>query len=212
MKLFMSVGMIVFIGLTLYGCAATPKITKLTGVWKYDQYSGGYLDKLMVVGKPRADAARIQYENYIAKALSKRKVEVIPSYTVIPDMKDLNYDSVKKAANEAGMKTVMVTKVAGVDEKEVLISQTQKMDTVYTPRGVYMRPYLAGPKVVNFTKVRLETRLFDVKSEKLIWAATSAIMDPDTADEAIKDFTAAIMQQLETDGYIPMSFGKSLFY
>jgi hypothetical protein len=41
-----------------------------------------------------------------------------------------------------------------------------------------------------------------VESEKLIWAATSAIMNPDSADEAIKDFSKAIIQQLMKDGYI----------
>ena len=194
--------LIFFICVIMFGCAMGPQMTKIKGVWKYDQYSGGYLDRIMIVGKPRMDAARIEYEDYMIKILKKRSVETIPSYTVIPDMKDLNRESVKQAANAAGVKAVLATKVVGVDEKEVVVSQSQKMDYVYTPNGVYMRPYLDGPKVVNFTKVRVETGLFELESEKLIWAATSAIMNPESAEEAIKDFSKAIVEQLTKDGYI----------
>ena len=209
-------GFIIFISIALYGCAPTSKITKLIGTWKYDQYTGGYLDKLMVVGKPRMDIYRPQYENYIAKALSKRKIEVIPSYTVIPEMDDLNKDSIKKAANESGVKAVLVTKVVGVDEQDVLFKQNVSHDYIATPYGMRMSPYMSGPRIVKSAKVRLETGLFEVESEKLIWAATSAIMNPDSADEAIKDFSAAIIQQLTTDGYIRPSktdnLIKTLFY
>jgi len=194
--------LVFFIGLVICGCAMSPEITKIKGVWKYDQYSGGYLDQVMIVGKPRLDAARIQYEDYMVKMLKKRKIDAIPSYTAIPDMKDLNRESLKQAADAAGVKAVLVTKVVGVDEKEVVVPQSQKMDYVYTPNGVYMRPYLDGPQVVNFTKVRVETGLFEVESEKLLWAATSAIMNPESADEAIKDFSKAILEQLTKDGYL----------
>jgi len=194
--------LILLTSLMVGGCALNPPLTKIKDVWKYENYSGGYLDRVMIVGKPRVDAARIQYEDYMVKALEKRKIDIVPSYTAIPEMKDLTRDNVKRAADAAGVKAVLATKVVGVDEKEVLVNQTQKMDYIATPHGTYMRPYLDGPKVVNFKKVRVETGLFDVKSEKLIWVATSAIMNPESADEAIKDFSKAIIQQLITDGYI----------
>jgi hypothetical protein len=183
-------------GIILGGCATTPEITKIKDVKNLDTYSGGYLDKLLVVGKPRVEANRVQYENHIAGVLSKKKVEVIPSHTVIPGMAGLTRDSVKQAAVDAGAGAVLVTVVVGVDEKEVVIKQP----VVYRGRG--MGAYLDVTRVETFTRVRLETGLFEVKTEKLIWAATSAIMNPDTADEAIKDFSAAITQQLKKDGYI----------
>lgn len=195
--------LIIFIGLTLCGCAMNPELTKIKGVWKYEQYSGGYLDQVLIVGKPRMNAARIEYEDYIAGILRKRKIDSIPSYTLIPDMNDLNRDNIKGVADEKHIKTVLATRVVGVDEKDVLIPQSQKMEYVYTPRGTFMRPYLDGPQMVHATKVRLETGLFEVKSEKLLWSATSAIMNPETADEAIKDFTKAIVQQLMQDGFLP---------
>jgi hypothetical protein len=202
-KLAISLGVAALLSLFIFGCATTtPEITKLTGIWKYDQYAGGYLDSLLVVGKPRIEANRVLFEDHIVKQLSKREIKATPSHAVISDMKDLNYDSVKKAAKDTGVKAVLVTKVVGVDEKDVLFKQSLNYEYTMTPYGMQMAPYMSGPRVETFTKVRLETGLFEVASESLIWAATSAIMDPDSVDEAIKDFSAAILQQLTKDGYI----------
>jgi hypothetical protein len=202
-KAYVLLSVLFFTYLFISGCATTtPEITKLTGIWKYDQYTGGFLDSLLVVGKPRIEANRALFENHIAKQLSKREIKVTASHTVIADMKDLNYDSVVKAAKDTGVKAVLVTKVVGIDEKEVLFKQSLNYEYTMTPYGMHMAPYMAGPRVETFTKVRLETGLFEVASETLVWAATSAIMDPDSVDEAIRDFSASIIEQLTKDGYV----------
>jgi hypothetical protein len=188
--------------LIIFGCAASPEITKIKGAWKYGQYSGGYIDHVLIVGRPRIEAVRAPFEDHLVKVFIKNKIDAIPSYNVIPEMKNLTRENIKQAADAAGVKTVLATQVVGVDEKEVLIRQSQQMEYIYTPNGMYMRPYLDGPKVVNFKKVRIESGLFELESEKLIWAAESAIMNPESADEAIKDFSKAIIQQLIQDGYV----------
>lgn len=199
---------IAFLCLLVYGCATTPEITELTDVWNYRQYSGDYLDKIMIVGKPRSEANRIQYEDHISKALKKSKIDTIPSYTLIPAMEDLNRENIRRAADLAGAKTVLVSKVVGIDEENVIFKQTIKQDMVARGSGMYIRTYVEPGRVEKFTKVRLETGLFEVESEKLIWAATSSIMNPHTADEAIKDFSMAIIQQLIKDGYIRDPYSK----
>jgi hypothetical protein len=192
-----------FTHIYICGCATTkPEITKLTGIWKYDQYAGGYIDSLLVVGKPRIEVNRVLFEDHIAKQLSKREINVTSSHTVIPDMNALSFDSVKKAAVDTGVTAVLVTKVVGIDEKEVLFKQSLNYEYTMTPYGMHMAPYMAGLRMEKFTKVRLETGLFEVASESLIWAATSAIMDPDSVDEAIRDFSVSIIQQLTKDGYV----------
>jgi hypothetical protein len=201
-KICTIVGSLALVFLLMTGCVKKPEITKLTGLWKSDQYSGGVIDKMMVVGKPRIEANRVPFENYITKELNKREISVVPSYTVIPAMNDLNFDSVKKAAVDTGVKAVLFTKVVGIDEKEVVFKQSLNYEYTMTPYGMQMAPYMNGPRVETFTKVRLETGLFEVASESLVWAATSAIMDPGSVDEAIKDFSAAIIEQLTKDGYV----------
>jgi hypothetical protein len=194
--------MIAFAGFTLSGCAASPKITKLTRVWKYDMYTGGYPDQVMVVAKTKRAASRAPLEDQMAGLLAKYNIKAIPSYTVIPNINLLERERVKQAAIDKGVNAVLATKVVDIDEEEVIFN-SQTYDRVHTPYGMYMRPTMpSGPQVERITKVRVETGLFEMETEQLIWAATSAIMDPDTVDEAIKDYSAAIIQQLVEDGYL----------
>lgn len=194
--------MMFFPCLVVYGCAAGPEITKLTAVKSFEKYSGGYLDKVMIVGKGKSDATRIKYEDHLAKALEKRKIDAFPSYTVIPDMKDLNLANIQKATRSAGVKAALVTKMVDIDEKEAIFDQGIDYRYTTTPRGIYMSAYAFGPMPQKYTEVRLETGLFDLESDEILWGATSAIMDPQSADQAIKDFTKAIIQQLVKDGYL----------
>ncbi len=90
-------------------------------------------------------------------------------------------------------------------KKNVIFNQTIDQRFVVTPRGTRMATYVEPGRVEKYTQVRLETALFDIESDNFIWAATSAIMNPDSADEAIKDFSKAIIQQLIIDGYIEES-------
>lgn len=192
-----------FVCLVIVGCTTTPEITNLTGVWIYGTYTGGYLDKILVVGNPRSDANRIHYENYVTTALEKRNIVAIPSHTLIPEMKDLTNEKIREAAAVAGVKAVLASKVVGIDEENVIFRQTIKQDMVTRGSGMYMRTYIEPGRVEKSTKVRLETGLFEVESERLLWGATSAIMNPESADEAVKDFSTVIIQQLVKDGYIP---------
>jgi hypothetical protein len=206
MKKYLFVSAFVFLSLILSGCAAlnpNPRITSLNSVWNDGKYPVNYLDTVLLVGKPQVEANRSVFEAGFAEALYKRNIAVIPSYTVIPDMKNLNRESVRKAAKEAGVKNVLVAKVVSVEEKEVIFNQTQENHFTVTPRGTYMTTYtFAEPRKEMQTQVRIETGLFDVETEALIWAATSDTMNPDSANEAIKDFSKAIIKQLVKDGYV----------
>lgn len=188
--------------LVVSGCATGPEITKISSATSFESYSGGYLDKVMVVGKPRDDANRIRFENYLTSLLEKRKVDTISSSTLIPDSANLNHENIRREASKAGVKAVLVSRVVGIDQKDVIFKQSTDYRYTTTARGTYMTAYTFGPHVERLTKVRLESGLFEVKTEKLIWGATSAIMNPQTADEAIEDFSKAIIQQLKKDGYI----------
>jgi hypothetical protein len=46
---------------------------------------------------------------------------------------------------------------------------------------------------------QIETGLFDVESEKLVWAAKSRLPDPESINAAILDYSMAILNQLRID-------------
>jgi len=198
------ISMAIIGSLLLAGCSQEAKITKLKKVEKFEFYSKGRLDNVLVVGKPRIEENREDFEDHFSRVLSRRGTDTIPSYEMIPDMQNLNRENVKNAAVKAQAGAVLVTRVVGVDNTNVTMPGRTTTDTYIGPRGgtIMMGPYVQGPYVKNVTMVRVEIGLFETKTEKLIWHASSKIMNPDSVNEAIKDFSKAIIWQLREDGYV----------
>jgi hypothetical protein len=198
------ISMAIISSLLITGCSREAKITKLKDVEKYEFYSKGRLDNVLVVGKPRIEENREDFEDHFSKALRRRGTDAIPSYELILDMQDLNRENVKNAAIEAQTGAVLVTRVVGVDNTNVTMPGHTSVDMYTGPRGgtIMMGPYIQGPYVKNVTMVRVETALFETKTEKMIWHASSKILNPDSVNEAINDFSKAILSQLREDGYV----------
>ena len=201
--LWTRISLIVFILLIFNGCVTSPDYTKFEDFWRYDQYPGGYLDRVIVIGKPGKDDDRLTYENYITQELDKLNIIVIPGYTIIPEVKDVNSENVKQAALETGVKAVLVVKLVGVDEKNDIfrLGMSSDLNAAATHSLVMLGPYLKDSSIEKQTTIRLEAGLFDVDSERLLWAATSTTINLDSADTAVKDFSKATVHRLAKDGF-----------
>jgi hypothetical protein len=55
------------------------------------------------------------------------------------------------------------------------------------------------------TIVRLETHLYDVRTEKLLWGAHSDTFDPSSTDDIIQSVSKTISKRLAKDGLLPSS-------
>jgi hypothetical protein len=187
------------------GCASEPKFTKLTGVWKFEQ---GYTirpGKILVVGKLLNDSNRIPFEDFLTKELKIKNIDAYASYKPLPLEEDIVKEKVKTAARVMGVKSVLVTRVVSVDQKDVTVKDKVSYDLYATTMhgAVMMGPYLEEPYEKTITIGQIETGLFDVESEKLIWSAKSRVLDPESIDAAIKDYSLAILNQLSVDKLIP---------
>ncbi len=203
-NMFNFIALAIIGSLLITGCSQEAKITKLKDVEKFEFYSKGRLDNVLVVGKPRLEEYREDFEDHFSRALRRRGTDAIPSYEEIPDMQNLNRDNIKGAAVKAQTGAVLATRVVGVDNTEVIVPQRTSVDIYTSPRGgtFMMGPFIEGPYAKNVTMVRLETGLFETQTGQMIWKASSKILNPDSANEAIKDFSKAIISQLRKDGYV----------
>jgi hypothetical protein len=64
--------------------------------------------------------------------------------------------------------------------------------------------YVHAPAVYgDRVKIGLETRLYDVKTESLIWAGESQTTDPETIGQAIGQVVDVVMIELGKSGLLP---------
>ncbi|MBW1841189.1 MAG: hypothetical protein JRF27_01125 [Deltaproteobacteria bacterium] len=193
--------------------ACTP--TKLIDAKKDDAYTGGPLKSVMVLGIADNIRNREMFEKAFAKQFNIEGVEATTSLDAIPrdvkldkDNVDSHKDIIKAAAVKQGMDAILITHLVGVEEKEVYHPPMYDPFVVSGVRdfgSLYYTNYHATYTPEHYTKheyVRLESNLYDVETEQLIWTAASETVDPKSVDETIDTLCKAVIKNLRKNNLI----------
>ena len=187
-------------------CAAT----KLTNVWTDEAYSGAPFANVLVIGVSDQERVRRSFEDKFVKQLKKIGIEAVASAAVIPSDKKLEKKAIASAVERSGVDAVLVTHLLGVDKKDI-----------YHPPSTYYRPapyyyggyygyygnvynYVNSPGYyTNHVLVRLETNLYEVDTEKLIWSGKSETWDPESETQVIDSLIKVVIKNLQKDKLLP---------
>ena len=175
--------------------------TELYEVWKDTAYDGGFIESIMVVGVHQEFDKRKLFEDEFVSQLERNKVRAVSFAAETSPNRDLNKETVLTEAKNAGTETILVTHFIGIDRVE----KHQADATRAAPRRAYVfdrYAYLAN----DFTKyggsysekkyVKLQTHLYETKTERLIWSASSETIDPQSVNDGIESLCRAAMNSL----------------
>jgi len=199
-----AVAIVIALTLLLTACAGT----KFLSIWRDSTYSGGILKKIMIVGVSDKLSHRRIFEDELVKQFKNHGTEAISSATQIPTMKELNESAIKESARKLNADAVLVTHLEGVSEKTVYHPPVHdySANPNYNRFGFYYRslhPHVYTPGyVATYKYVRLENKLYETASEKLLWAATSETFDPDTVNSVVESLAAIVIKSLKENGLI----------
>ncbi|TNF53086.1 hypothetical protein EP227_06475 [bacterium] len=183
--LFCSTVLIVLMVVT--SCAPT---TKLTSLWRDDRYDKP-LNNVMVIGVAKRPASRRIFEREFTYQFKERGVNAVPSFQVLPSEEMLEKETIVSKIKEMDIDTVLITSLT---DQKVVSTQVR-----------YYQRYASSYKEVYKDKlVSLETNLFDAKTEKLIWAATSDtfLKDGANVNNEIRNLVNIMIKQLSDDGLL----------
>jgi len=169
-------------------------------------------DTVLAMVMTAHEESRNGAEAALAQELGKRGVEAIPAYTVIPKSLVKDKDKAKPYIDKSGCKYAIVMRVAG-NEKEL-----RGTGPSYTAIPVATMPYYgafyggyytfgwgatynAGVMEIQ-NKVHVETLVYDLRTDKLIWAGMSDTMNPDTAQKFIKDLVKTAAKEMKKQGLV----------
>jgi hypothetical protein len=204
------VGCIVMCFLMATGCAAT----QVKQVWKDEAFQGGCLDNVLVIGVLKNKTARMTFESEFVKYFRYRGINAVESFRVLPTDAlegDEARDAIVHKIKELGINAVLMTKVVGNRTAEETIpgmTITTGYGLPYSSYGAwgsytsfaYSFPGPSAPTTQGYSHVQkflvIETQLFDVKTEKLIWAARSETRISGTSQEEIKPYISIIAERL----------------
>ena len=192
------------LALVLVGCATTT----FTSSWKAPdaqplQFKPG--DKVVALILTDNDAIRRSGEANLADELDRRGLVGIPGYILIPGGEERNEAKARAGIEAQGAVGVIVMRPKGQEEK------------VTVTGGYYSTPYYSNfwgggygagyygygwggmyvpPQVYTDTYVSVETLVYDLRQNKLVWAGQTKSLNPRDVESFIAELATAIGAEL----------------
>ncbi len=189
-------------------CAPTFVSTfEATGVEPAQPQSG---DKVVAVVVSADEGRRRRHENSLARELTGRGLEGIPSYQLVP-VESLQDEAAARAAFEkAGAVGAVVMRVLGVDTDTYVRPPTYYSGPMYGGYWGGYYPYgwstvYSPGYAITETKVVVETMVYDLKQNVLLWAGTSRTANPDSADQLIAKLVKGGAEEMRRAGLVVRS-------
>ena len=184
--------------LSLVSCTTT----KLKSVWKDNAYDG-YINSIMVVGIFERLEIRRFFEREFAKQFKNLDTEAIASADTIPPEKELDEHVILAEARNQGMDMIMVTHLISVDEKSAFHPQRQLGGFNNYYHWAYA--YVHGPRYYTqgTLSVYLTSKLYETKTERLLWSVTSRTMDVhESKYNIVKSLSKVVMKSLRDNNLL----------
>jgi hypothetical protein len=192
--------------LFLISCSNT---TKLTHTHLDEAHVGKPVKDVLVIAVLNDPQIRKIFETYFVKRLEAIGVEAIASSSVLPIDADAKHEkeAILKIVDKYGNDAIIVTRLGGFSEKEISSrgGRLQGLPYFYNYYQFYNAAWDAayGSYVYGeHEKIILETRLYDAKTESIIWAGESQTRDPKTTGQEIGQVVDVVMKALQKNGLL----------
>jgi hypothetical protein len=188
----------------LSACAAT---TTLTSTWKAPdvQTITPAGQTVAAVFMSSHESERRAGEEALAVDITNLGARGIPAYTIVPDEPRMSADAVRQKLKDAGVNAVVTMRVVGKDQR-----------VTYSPGYVASGPYGGfGPYwgygwgsvyspgyLQTDTLVSVETLLYGMKDDKLIWASTSRTENPTNLSGLVNEVAYATANAMVKEGVL----------
>jgi hypothetical protein len=204
--------------LLVFACKTTQ--TSFSQSYRNPGYEQTAFKALLVIGVAADEEGRQAYENALASAIAAQGGTAAASYTILPMDEKISEDELQAVIENEGVDGVLLTRVMSIDK-----------DSQYTPPKKYNKPrtryYPASPGwgwgyggyygfygttfaevhepgyFDTSTTVTLETNLYSVATNDLVWTGRSETIDPESIDDARTSITQAVAKKLKEEGLIP---------
>jgi hypothetical protein len=196
--------LVVLVAAGLSACATT----SFTSSWKApDAQPMGSLagQKVVAVAVTKNESMRRSAEDSLVGVLNANGAQGIPSYSILGDGTD---EAKAKAAIEKSGAVAVVVMRPVAKEKEVSATSTMYMGPRY---GGYWGGYYGygwggawggGVDIRTDTIVSVETLVYSLKQNKLIWAGQSKTTNPTKLDAFVKEVATGAGKEMKKAGLL----------
>jgi hypothetical protein len=178
------------------GCSTSSTLVQR---WSDANYSGTKGQKMMIMALGPNERNRNMWEEVFSSALTAVKVQPVRGSTALPSGAEADEPTLKQAIKDSGVKLVAVTRLVDVEKEQVYVPGS----TYYTPAPSYYGMYgyynygygmVNEPGYYQENKIyKLETNVYDVQTEKLVWSGLTETVNPETAADGANSVVQVVI-------------------
>jgi len=198
---------VLFLAVTL-ALPASAASTKFRSTWKSPDAASVDLrgQKVGALIIRKDNVSRHDAEYALAGELVARGMQGVAVYTIVPENEMRDRELVKARLAEAGIVAVVVMREidqsSAVTESPAYFYATASYNTFW---GYYDSSwtYLYSPSYLNIDRiVSVETLVYDLRLDKLVWAGTSESTNSTMVVKLIKDLVATAAKEMKKQGLV----------
>jgi hypothetical protein len=177
----------------LGGCASTT----LLSTWKDPSIATLSFHRVLVIAPSRDPALRRTAEDEVVRRI--KQGQAVPSYTLFNDSELGDNALIRTRAQAGGFDGIVVMRILSVDKQATWVP------------GMWAGPYYAyggwpaySPGYMQVdTYVRVETNVYSLPDDRLVWAAASRTVNPGSARALVSDTAQAVAKAMRKQGLVP---------
>jgi hypothetical protein len=202
---FLWVAMLGVVSAALLSCTGATMV----GDWTRPDASGQAYRKVFVLGLSDDGALRRRFERRLVERLAERGVEAAPSHEFITEDGQISEQDLWKAVQASGVSAVLMTRLARVDRWTAGTPDYLSSSAVppFGRQGLYA--YLSEARApFRLTSVpddriyTLETTLWNVRRNELMWSGSTQSLARKEVGEEIDALASLIVKALARRGLI----------
>jgi hypothetical protein len=217
--------MVFLVGAAAMAACKSGSTTSFSQSYRNPGYEETVFGKIMVIGVAPDEEGRRAFEDALVSAIAAQGGTAVASIEVLPHEEQLTKEQLEETVAAQGYDAVLITRLLSVDKSTEYIppKKVNHPQTRYYPGisggygygygygyggyyGYYGTTYAEVHTPDYFetsTTLKLETNLYSVATDELVWTGQSETVDPDSIDDARTSITNAVAQKLKAEGLIP---------
>ena len=188
---------LLFCAFLIISCAGT----ELTQKPVDDAYTGKPVSNILIIAITGNEHNRRTYEKKFVAQLKSMGVDAVSSeeYIQMPADLEMKKEMILNAVDQYKNDAVIITHLVGKEDKDVYNRGSSGHRGLF---GFYHSRYSSPGYSSTSTTVQLETNLYDVKTEKLIWSGKSKTLSKERTDKIIDEVIKAVISNLQKNKLI----------
>jgi hypothetical protein len=178
----------------LVACSATHLKTS----WRDPGVRDIHFQKIVAFVVAKDEALRRNGEHELCEQV--KGTPCVPAFSIVPDDEVSDVAKVKRRVNDGSFDGAVLMRLVG-----------RRVQQTYVPPATPMWGYYGGAWPMAYDPgymrqdelVDVETRIYSVNEEKLVWAGTTESTNPRDVRKTVKEIADAVAKQLREEGLIP---------